>query len=277
MPPEPPAAKPPIDPRLRARMVQVRRDAGRRRLKLIAVAAAAAVIIAAGLVASRLPLLTVGTVQVTGAQNIDRATLDHVVSSLRGSPMLSVDTGAARRALAASPWVERVSIRKDWPRTIRIDLAERTPIAGYLAEDGKFRVIDDSGHVIAALDGQPVDYLTIVPAGRATGAGIAVAPGGVVPPALTNAARLARTLPDELRTRVAEIGVDQDANLELHLRPTGRVLLGPIDGMRDKLLAVLALSHQVNLGAGVNIDARTPSRVTCTPATACKSLTGATP
>jgi cell division protein FtsQ len=191
--------------------------------------------------------------------------------------MLSVDLGSARRKLAASPWVERVSIRKDWPRTVHIDIAERTPIAGYLADDGKFRVIDDEGHVIAALDGQPVDYVTIVPAGRATGPGISVPPGGVVPPALTDAARLARTLPDDLRTRVNEIGVDQDGNLELHLRPTGTVLLGPIDGMRDKLLAVLALSHQVDLSGGVTVDARTPTRVTCAPASACKSLTAPTP
>jgi hypothetical protein len=275
-PPEPPAAKPPIDPRLRARMVQVRREAGRRRLKAIGIGIGVVVLVAALGVLTRLPILTVGRVEVTGASYTDRATLNKVVAAIKGSPMLSVDLGKARRTLAANPWVERVSIRKDWPRTVRIDIAERTPAAAYLAQDGRVRVIDDEGHVIASLTGQPVDYPFIVPVGRATGGGLAVRPGGQVPPALADAGRLARMLPNELRIKVKQIGLDQDGNLELLLNPHGTILLGPMTDMSNKLLAVLAVSHQLDLTTVDTLDVRTPPRLACSPTKACKSLTAGT-
>jgi cell division protein FtsQ len=257
-------------------MVQVRREAGRRRLRAIGIGVGVVVLVAALAVVTRLPILTVGRVEVTGATYTDRATLNKVVAAIKGSPMLSVDLGKARRTLAASPWVERVSIRKDWPRTVRIDLAERTPAAAYLAQDGRVRVIDDEGYVIASLTGQPVAYPDIVPVGRATGGGLAVAPGGRVPEALADAARLARMLPDELRVKVKQIGLDQDGNLELLLNPHGTILLGPITDMSNKLLAVLAVSHQLDLTTVDTLDVRTPPRLACAPAKACKSLTAGT-
>src|SRR6185295_10581025 len=131
-------------------------------------------VLALAAVVARLPILTVGSVEVTGAAYTDPALVADVVRALDGSSMVTADLGAARDKLEASPWVKRVSITKDWPRSVRIDVAERTPVAGYLATDGQFRVIDDEGHVIAALAGQPTAYPAIVPTGRAYGGGPAL-------------------------------------------------------------------------------------------------------
>jgi cell division protein FtsQ len=189
--------------------------------------------------------------------------------------MLAVDLGSARRRLEASPWVKRVSITKDWPRTVKIDIAERLPVAGYLATDGQFRVIDDEGYVIAALPGQPTAYPAIVPTGRAYGGGPAAAPGTQVPAAIANAAKLVRVLPDELRSKVTEVGVNENGELELHLTPQGTVLLGSADDVRDKLISVLAVFHDVDPATIGTLDVRAPAKPVCEPA--CKSLTTAAP
>ena len=51
VPPEAPPQKPPIDPRLRARMIAVRREAGRRRLKGAGIAAIVIALLALAAVA----------------------------------------------------------------------------------------------------------------------------------------------------------------------------------------------------------------------------------
>jgi len=274
MPPEPPPARPPMDPRLRARMISVRREAGRRRLKGVGIAAIVVGLLVLVGILLRLPILTVGTVRVTGATYADRARLDDVVRALDGSSMLTVDTSSARRRLEADPWVKRVTVEKEWPRTIRIDIAERTPVAGYLATDGQFRVLDDEGVVVAALAGQPTAYPAIVPTGRATGGGPAVAPGQKAPQVLADAARLVQILPDELRAKVREVGVNEANELELHLNPTGVVLLGPATGLRDKLVSVLAVFHQYDPTTIDVLDVRAPAKPVCQGT--CKSLTAAT-
>jgi cell division protein FtsQ len=275
MPPEKPAERASMDPRLRARMISVRREAGRRRLKGVAIAGIVVAVLALVAVVARLPILTVGSVQVTGAAYTDAALVADVVRALDGSSMVSVDLGSARRKLEASPWVKRVSITKDWPRSVRIDIAERLPVAGYLATDGQFRVIDDEGRVIAALPGQPTAYPAIVPTGRAHGGGPALAPGGQVPAAIADAARLVRVLPDELRTKVTEVGVNESGELELHLTPPATVLLGSPDSMRDKLISVLAILHDVDPASISTLDVRAPAKPVCDPA--CKSLTTTVP
>jgi cell division protein FtsQ len=275
MPPERPAERPAMDPRLRARMIAVRRQAGRRRLKGAGIAGIVVAILALAAVASRLPILTVSSVDVSGAAYTDPALVSQVVKAIDGSSMLSVDLGSARRKLEASPWVKRVSITKDWPRGVHIDIAERVPVAGYLATDGQFRVIDDEGRVIAALAGQPTAYPAIVPTGRAYGGGPALAPGQPAPAAIADAGRLVRVLPDELRGKVVEVGVNEVGELELHLRPQGTVLLGSSDQLRDKLISVLAVVHEVDPATIGTLDVRAPAKPVCEPA--CKPLTTAAP
>jgi cell division protein FtsQ len=275
MPPEPPPEQPPIDPRLRARMIAVRREAGRRRLKvggLVAVAVGVLVLIG---VLLRMPIVTVGNVDVTGAVYTDPAVVNDVVRALKGSSMLTVDTSAARRKLAASPWVRRVRVTKDWPRSVHIDIAERAPVAGYLANDGRYRVVDDEGYVVAALDGIATGYPRIVPVGRATGGGAPVAAGQQAPKGITDAARVVQILPDELRAKVTEVGLNEADELELHLSTPTTVVLGTADDLQNKLVSVLALLHQVDPATIQVLDVRAPSKPVCQGP--CKSLTGATP
>ena len=55
----------------------------------------------------------------------------------------------------------KARVEQDWPRGVRIEIAERTPLAVYGATDGLWRVVDDEGRVLAKLEGRPVEVLLL--------------------------------------------------------------------------------------------------------------------
>ena len=64
----PRVARPPIDPRIRDRRIEVIREAGRRRLRVTLVIASAIVVVGLAYLTVRSPLLDVDHIQVTGSQ-----------------------------------------------------------------------------------------------------------------------------------------------------------------------------------------------------------------
>ena len=65
-----------------------------------------------------------------------------------GSPMVGLDAPAVERRLEAVPWVERASVSRAWPGTVRISLVERRPVA--VVGSGAAGVqVDGDGRAIA--------------------------------------------------------------------------------------------------------------------------------
>ncbi len=175
-------ARPGVDPRLRARRIQVRRDEGRKRLRWAVLGGAGvAVLLGAGLVLES-PLFAVNDVDVTGAVYTDPARLAEVVDDLDGSSLLGADLGKAEATLAADPWVKRVRVERRLLRGVRIEIVERIPVTTYMGADQRWRVLDAEGKVMAVLDppgSKPVDplELTLATPGPDLEPG-ATAPGG---------------------------------------------------------------------------------------------------
>jgi cell division protein FtsQ len=265
----PEGERPAAHPRLRARRIQVAREAGRRRLRGFFVAGGVFVVLIAMIAALLSPLASVGRVRVTGAVYTDQAAVDAVVRSVHGTPMILVNAGSVERKLEALPWVKRATVTRSWPRSIHVDLLERRPSAAYLGADNQYRVIDEEGRVLAVLDGQPTTLVPVVATGRAFGPGPALPAGATAPPSLAATAALLHVLPDELRTLTSEAGLDQDGNVVLKLTTGGLVKMGaPGDAVRDKLLAVLTIIHKEG-GAGSiqELDVSVAARPTCTGCT----------
>ena len=227
-----------MDPRIRARRREVRRTQGRRRRRVLAVVAGVVVLAAVALVLLVSPVLSVRRVDVDGAvyaRHFEGDRLDAVVASIRGEPILSVDLDAARRELEAFAWIRAVRIKRDLPSRVVIELDERRPVAWLTGADGRFRVLDADGVVVAVLEGQPIEYPGI--------AGLApdLVPGEVAPGSFQAAAQLVRSLPDEIAGLLVGLAVNEVGDLSMTLTSDTEVRFGRPDDLQGKLVALVVV------------------------------------
>ncbi len=75
------------------------------------------------------PLLSVRTLGVTGAVNaaVDPILERHGIAE--GAPLIWTDVDGASAAIAEDPWVESVTVQRDWPTTVEVSVVERWPVA----------------------------------------------------------------------------------------------------------------------------------------------------
>jgi cell division protein FtsQ len=66
--------------------------------------------------------------------------------------LIGFDVGQARERVAQLPWVEQAAVRKVYPHTLEVKIAERAPFA-LLQQGSKLDVIERSGRVIVPYSG----------------------------------------------------------------------------------------------------------------------------
>ena len=87
-------------------------------------------------------------VLLVGREQVSRETV-LTASALRlGSPTLGLDTDLIRARLERNVWIKRARVTTRLPDTVFIEIEERRPLALW-QRDGRFRLIDDEGAVIA--------------------------------------------------------------------------------------------------------------------------------
>jgi cell division protein FtsQ len=236
--PEPDASVAPgvdrVDPRIRARRRAVQRAAGLRRFRLLIAIVTVLTLIIGGSILIQSPLFSVKEVNITGVRYTDAAAVQAVADSLRGQPLYRADLGKAQDDLLLQPWVRRARIVRTWPRSVTIDIAERTPVAAVQSEeDSQWRVIDVEGRVLALTLGKPKDFMEV------KGDPAAVAVGETVSEPMISGARLAEMLPGRLKAVTTRVNVGGDGAVALDITPRGKILLGTIDDLRAKLISVL--------------------------------------
>ena len=114
-----------IDPRIRARRVEVIREQGRRRLRvLLAVACTGC---AAGLawLLVQSPLLDVDHVDATGAGFVTPAQIRTAARVEAGSAMLTLDAGRVAHRVESIPLVAHAAVTRHLPGTVRITVTLR--------------------------------------------------------------------------------------------------------------------------------------------------------
>lgn len=228
-----------IDPRIRARRVEVIREQGRRRLRILLVGVS--VLCAAGLgwLVVQSPLLAVRHVKVTGARHVTVAEVQAAAHVGHGAALVTLDRGSIERRVEALPWVARASVTKHLPGTVRIAVVERAPAAWARTQPGSSQgadvaLLDATGRVLG-MTAAPPDGLP-----ELAGIGPVPAPG----------AHVARTLLDvraglgpQLGPFVTAIALSP-GGVSLRLvqgSPAGEIRLGQPDGLRAKADAALAL------------------------------------
>lgn len=139
----------PIDPRIQERLLAVRREEGRRRMRWVVGAVALAFLVLLGLGITRSPLFAVHHVRVTGGVHTSEADVMKVTGLGHRPLMLDLNTGLLSKKLEALPWVAKAEVHRNWPSTVTIQLSERTPVALVAAGPGQLALVDAGGRVLA--------------------------------------------------------------------------------------------------------------------------------
>lgn len=241
-----------MDPRIRERRVAVRRDEGRRRLRIVVALGAVIALIGAAYGATRSPLLDVDRVLVKGAASTPAEVISRA-GGLAGRPQLAdVEPTEVEAALERLPWVERASVVRHWPSTVEVAIVERIPIATLAAEGGGWALVDRTGRVLAIEETGPAELAQVI-------APAAPAPGRQVHPAAHDGLAVVEALPAALSQSLETVTVAEDGSIQLGLKATPTVTFGPAEQVRPKLVALSTLLARVDLRGVKAIDVRVPT------------------
>ncbi|HTV10296.1 MAG TPA: FtsQ-type POTRA domain-containing protein [Acidimicrobiales bacterium] len=269
--PAPPSAPPPsIDPRFRRRWAEVRREEGRKRLRVLLGALGVLAVAAGGVGALHSPLLTVRHVEVLGGTETPAAEIVSAAGIVTGHTlMLDVGGAPAERALDALPWVGGVSFSRRWPWTVVITVQQRSPVALVPLARGGPELVDVTGRALEVLT--PSERTPALPV--LTGAQGAL-PGRRVLPAqpggdaaLDELLSAASTVPAKLAKQGLTLGAGPSAGeVTAYFGPTKvPVTLGNSSLMAYKMDVLLELSERVTLAGYWSVDLSVPERPALTP------------
>lgn len=256
--PEPPRPRVAIDPRIRERRIAVRRDEGRRRLRLILAAMAIVSAVLLGWGITRSPLMAVQRVDVIGSHH---TTVDQIVDASglrRGQAMTDVDEPVVEARIRRLPWIARAHVARSWPRTVHITVMERVPAATVRAKTSPWMLVDAGGRFLENRE-LPVDDLPAI-----EGTPPAVAPGGQLDARSLAVLKVATGIPADRVPVVRVVAVRRDGTIELRLAtppvgPGGIVEFGPPDQVHDKLIAVFTVLDRVDTSRLAVLDVRVPN------------------
>jgi cell division protein FtsQ len=243
-----------VDPRIHRRRVEVRRQEGRRRLRVLIGITVVAIAGGGGWAATGSPLLDLDHVVIEGAVHTATDEARFASGLRRGEPLVDVDSDAVRRAVESLPWVDSASVRRQWPGRIRIRLVEREAVAVIAADGAGSALIDRSGRVLEWVDAAPPGLAVLTGLPPAGPAGTTLAPEAVA------ALSVAVALPAELRSRIAGVAPAEGGGgeVEMRLSPEGSVRLGPPVDLDKKFDAIRAVLAQVDLRNLAVLDVRRP-------------------
>ncbi len=243
-----------MDPRIRRRRVEVRREEGKRRFRVLIGVTAVTAVGCAGWVANGSALLDLDHMVVAGAVHTTVEEARFASGLRRGEPLSSIDQGGAARGVETLPWVLHASVVRRWPGTVRIAVEERRPVAVTAAGEGRTALVDGSGRVL--------DWVEEVPPGLAVLAGLPPAgpAGSMLAPEGVAALTVAVALPPELRARTAGVAPAEggQGEVDIRLNPEGTVRLGRPEDLDHKFEAIRTVFAQVDLRNLAVLDVRRP-------------------
>ncbi len=242
-----------IDPRIRARRIEVQRDAGRRRLRRVVDLGLVLLVLVGFLAALRSPLLDVERVRVAGGQRTPAEAVLAEAGVAAGQQLVDLDLGEVGERVAALPWVDEVTVRRRLGGTVDIRITER--VASAIVGAGPAAVlVDDEGRALAHADAAPDVAEGLV---RVLGLPGEVAPGGFLPPESREALALAGELAAAVPGAIGEVVLGEE--LRATLVQGGEVRFGDTARLPAKLRSLATVLAQVDLACLGELDLRAPA------------------
>lgn len=186
-------------------------------------------------------LLGVRDVRVTGARLLTLPQVRQAAAVPAGTPLAQVDLTAVRRRVAALAPVDRVAVHRDWPRTLVVEITERTAVA-VVPQSGKFVLLDGAGVAFHTAVARP-DRLPTVKVTRP----------GQGDPDTQAAVQVLAALTGQLRGELASVSVDGPARIRLALRDGREVIWG--DASQSELKARVATALLARDGKTYDVSA----------------------
>ncbi|WIM98138.1 FtsQ-type POTRA domain-containing protein [Actinoplanes oblitus] len=191
-------------------------------------------------------VLGVRTVEVVGAQTVTPEQVRSVAAVPAEQPLARVDPDeVAARVRGLAP-VDKVTVTRSWPSTLRIEVVERAPVAAVPAQDG-FTLIDDAG--------VPFRTVTEAPAGLPLAR---LATPGPADANTVSALIVLAALSDDLREQLVAIAVPSPVAIRLELRKGRAVVWGDDTQSAEKSKVATALIKR----KGTEFDVSAPRIVT---------------
>ncbi len=250
----PPAER--IDPRIRARRIEVQRTEGRRRLRRVGVLGIAFAVVAGLWWLTTSPVLDVDAFDVEGAAHTGEAAVLDAIDIRRGDALLTADVGGAAEALARLPWVATAEVRRSWPGSVAITVVERVPVAAIAARGGGWVVVDRGGRQLAVQQEPAVELV------RDAGRPLRPELGADAGERYQGALDLAAVVPDTMRAAIPSLWPQRDGSIEATVQlpggGTAAARFGSPDQLERKLLALAAVLERADLANVRIIDLRVP-------------------
>jgi cell division protein FtsQ len=241
-----------IDPRIRERLIQVQRAAGRRRLRILLMVSSVLSAVGLAYLIVMSPILDVDHIAVEGVHHLNGTQVTAAAGVRRGDHLLLVDPGAVARRVEQIPWVRSAKVARDLPGTLRITVTEYTP-AAFVRVPGAVMLVAANGHVIARANNPPAGTVEIRGIRRAPAAGETLAPA--------DAAGIVPHLPAAFARQVEAVDVS-DSGVALEMLGGGEIRLGNASNLAAKAASAQAvIDHLAQTHSSYSyIDVSTPNR-----------------
>lgn len=243
-----------MDSRLAERRKGVSEDNARRRLRWVLIILGVVLAAAGTAWLIQSPVLSIRTVEVTGAVQSQPAAIVERLEFGVGTPTIRVDGGVIRAAVVADPWVNDARVSVIWPGRIAIEVIEHEPVTIAQRGDEWFAISID-GTIVEKVDSpDSQDHGVAIDVGEIQ-VGEATTDRNVV-----GAVAFIQALPEDLRSGTV---VTYDGT-GLHTKVAGHdVILGGAREMSMKAAVLVALiADGLESGASVNLLSPTRPAVT---------------
>jgi cell division protein FtsQ len=246
-----------IEPKLRARRVEIRRAARRHRRRMVVCVGLLVVLVGAAAAALYSPLLDVDHIRVAGAYHLDDAEVVGTSGIGTGDRLFDLDPDAAVRRIERLPWVRQARVERHWPDGVTIRVTERAPVATVATSSGSKLAITTGGVV----------------AGRATALDLALPTvtletgvprvGSTLPAEVARSVEVVGALPDSVTAMMSGASVAADGDMTVALDPSGEIRFGRAERVAAKFLAAeTILGGAVQLQHLCRLDVRIPTAPT---------------
>ncbi|MDD4345876.1 MAG: cell division protein FtsQ/DivIB [Desulfitobacteriaceae bacterium] len=177
-------------------------------------------------------------IKVNGLSNIPEAEIQKFAGQVQGQNIFLFEKSVLSRRIKLQPLVLEVSFQRKLPRTLIIQISERTPAALILVSKGLIEV-DSEGVFLRRLESWPSKDNPVI-------GGIelpeSAGPGqNISNPALTSTLLLLSQAPSDLLPLIGEVHINTIEQITLYLTSGVEVRLGKADDWQAKLAALFQL------------------------------------